>query len=210
MNPTNLSNTQMDVLKEIGNIGAGNATTSMSELIDKKVDMKTPSVNIVTFDEMMEIIGGPENVIVAIYFKINGEAPGTVYFIQTIEKAEALVRQIVKDDELNLLNDEPSSPLAISALMEVGNIMIGSYLSALSDFLKLNMQPSVPHLSVDMAGAVLTAGIVEVSEVSDYAIVINTEFNDTKDEGIYGHFFLLPEPEALPKIFKSLGIKENE
>src|SRR5690625_6712070 len=97
MNFKNLSGIQMDVLREIGNIGAGNAATSMSELIDKRVDMKVPSVKIVSFDEIVDIVGGPEQLIVALLFKIYGEAPGSVYFILSIEEAESLVKQIVND-----------------------------------------------------------------------------------------------------------------
>lgn len=206
-----LSKIQVDVLREIGNIGAGNAATSMAEMIDKKVNMKIPSVNIVTFDEMMDIIGGPEALIVALYFRIHGETPGTVYFTLTIEKAESLLREITKDPNIQLFKDGEANSLAISALSEVGNIMTGSYLSALSDFLNINMQSSIPYLSIDMAGAVLTPGLIEVSQVSDYAIVIDTQINDSHhDNGVQGHFFLLPDMESLPKIFNALGINNYE
>lgn len=202
-----LSHIQLDVLREIGNIGAGNAATSMSKLINKRVDMDVPSVNVVTFDEMMEIIGGPEQLIVAMFFRIQGEAPGSVYFILSIEEAESLVSQITNGTTLNLLADTEPDELAISVLKEVGNIMTGSYLSALSDFVNINMQSSIPYLSVDMAGAVLTAGLIELSQVSDYAIVIDTEISKqgTKS-GLNGHFFLLPDFESIPKFFSALGI----
>lgn len=207
MKLNNLSDLQLDVLREIGNIGAGNAATSMSELINEKVNMDIPSVNIVTFDDMMEIIGGPEKLIVAMYFRVEGEVPCTVYFILTVEKAESLVSQITNDTKLNLLGVEQPNEIAISALKEIGNIMTGAYLSALSDFMNVNMQPSIPHLGVDMAGAILTAGLLEVSQVSDYAIIIDTEINDSDgDNGLHGHFFLLPDLASLPKIFTALGI----
>lgn len=207
----NLSHMQLDVLREIGNIGAGNAATSMSKLINKRVDMNVPSVNVVTFDEMMEIIGGPEQLIVAMFFRIHGEAPGSVYFILSIEEAESLVNQITNDATLNLLSDTQPDELAISVLKEIGNIMTGSYLSALSDFVNINMQSSIPHLSVDMAGAVLTAGLIEISQVSDYAIVIDTEINkQTTQNGFNGHFFLMPDLESIPKYFSALGINEHE
>lgn len=203
----NLSSIQLDVLREIGNIGAGNAATSMSKLINKRIDMKMPSVNIVTFDEMMDTVGGPEELIVAMFFRIQGDAPGTVFFILTIEEAESLVSQITNDMELDLLSDDGPSELAISALKEIGNIMTGSYLTALSDFVKINMQPSIPHLGVDMAGSILTAGLLELSKMSDYAIIIDTEINDNNlKNGLNGHFFLLPDVESLPKIFDALGV----
>lgn len=211
MDVNNLSSLQLDVLREIGNIGAGNAATSMSTLIDKRVDMSVPSVNVVTFDEMMDIVGGPEQLIVAMFFRIHGEAPGTVYFILTIEEAQELVNGIAPNEELRISMDEPPSELAISALKEIGNIMTGSYLSALSDFTQINMQSSIPYLSIDMAGAVLTAGLVELSQVSDYAIVINTEISDNiSSDGLSGNFFLLPDLETIPKLFSALGINGHD
>lgn len=207
MNFKSLSGIQMDVLREIGNIGAGNAATSMSELINKRVDMKVPSVKIVGFDEIIDLIGGPEQLIVALLFKIHGEAPGSVYFILSIEEAESLVKEIVNDPEFQLLADKQPNELSISVLKEIGNIMTGSYLSALSDFVNINMQSSIPYLSVDMAGAILTSGLIELSQVSDYAIVIDTEIsNEHEDQGLNGHFFLLPDLETLPKFFSALGI----
>lgn len=203
-----LSSEQLDVLKEIGNIGAGNAATSMSQLIDKRIHMEVPSVKIVTFDEVTEMVGGPEQLIVAMFFRIYGEAPGSVYFILTKEEAESLVLQMTNFTDIDLLNHP--NHLAISALKEVGNIMTGSYLSALSDFININMQSSIPYLSIDMAGAVLTAGLIELSHVSDYAIVINTEINHSHAcNRLKGHFFLLPDLESFPKIFSALGIHDN-
>lgn len=206
-----LTTVQIDALREIGNIGAGNAATAMSKLINKKIEMQVPSVNIVSYDKMMEMIGGPEELIVAIYFRILGNAPGTVYFILSVKEAEYLVSQITNDVELNLFNDDPINELAVSVLQEVGNILTGSYLSALSDLTNINMMPSVPYLSVDMAGAILTVGLLELSRITDYAITIDTKINYHDSwNGIHGNFLLMPDPESFQKIFNSLGIKGYE
>ncbi|WP_106497604.1 chemotaxis protein CheC [Lentibacillus sp. Marseille-P4043] len=206
-----LSYVQLDVLREIGNIGAGNAATSMSKLLDTKVDMQVPAVEVVAFDEVMDMIGGPEELIVAIFIRIQGPAPGTVYFILTKDEAEYLVRAVTSDPEFILNDVEQPNELAISALLEVGNILAGSYLSALSDFTNINMQPSVPSLSIDMAGAILTVGLLELSQVTDYAIIIDTKINQQLAEnGIRGHFLLLPDPSSFGRIFASLGIDDHE
>src|SRR5699024_2791505 len=152
MNITNLSNLQLDMLKEIGNIGAGNAATSLSKLINKRVDMQVPSVKIVPFEEVMNIIGGPDQMIVAILFQIQGDISGTVYFILSKDEAEKLINQMVPT-QINLFNGEEINDLSSSVLREVGNILTGSYLTALSDFLNVNIHPSIPYFSVDMAGA---------------------------------------------------------
>src|SRR5690625_7755935 len=121
MNIHKLSSVQLDVLREIGNIGAGNAATSMAKLIQKQIDMDVTSVDIVTFDEMIDMIGGPQQLIVSMYFDITGEAPGTVYFILTIEEAEMLLSQMFAENR-KLITNRKVDDIAISALQELSNI----------------------------------------------------------------------------------------
>lgn len=205
-----LSSLGKDVLKEIGNIGAGNAATSLSALIDKKIQMKVPSVKVVSFDEMMDVIGGSDETVVGLYFKITGDTPGAVYFILTIKEAEALLAKMLPDTKVDLYRDEEVNKYALSALREVGNIVTGSYLSALSDFMSLNMSYSIPYLSIDMVGAIITVGLLEICEQTDSAIIINTNIGDEADNHIHGQFILLPNPESFSTIFSSLGIQNNE
>lgn len=205
-----LSSLEKDVLKEIGNIGAGNATTSMSQLTNKKILMDVPEVRVIPFDEVMQIVGGPDQLVVGLYFKIFGEAPGSVYFILSVEEAESIIFDVtggLKVDLLNTSNDD--TVLGLSALQEVGNIITGSYLSALADFTNLNMQSSIPYLTIDMVGAILSVGLIELSQISDYAIVIDTDLEDISNKsGISSKFFFLPDIDTVPKIFSALGIDE--
>lgn len=211
MKSKKLSDLQKDVLREIGNIGAGNATTSMSQLINKQVLMEVPSVQVVTINEMMDIIGGPEKLIVAIFFRIKGEITGTVYFVLTIEEAEYLVRQMTMDDNLNVIEDGETNELAISVLQEIANILTGSYLSALADFTNLKMTTTIPYLSIDMAAATLVTGLIELSQVTDYAIIIDTKIAGSgAGEGAKGHFLLIPDPVSIPELFAALGINQDE
>ncbi|MEI3604619.1 chemotaxis protein CheC [Pseudogracilibacillus sp. SE30717A] len=206
MKTIKLTNIQKDVLREIGNIGAGNATTSMSKLINKQVMMEIPSVEVMTINEMMEVIGGPEKLIVAILFRIRGEITGTVYFVLTIEEAEDLIRQMTMDTSIKLMLNEEIDEIALSTLQEIANILTGSYLSALADMTNLNMTTTVPYLSIDMAAATLVTGLVELSEVTDYAIIIDTKITGNKvEESAKGHFLLIPDPTSIPKLFASLG-----
>ena len=101
----------------------------------------------------------------------------------------------------------------LSALQELGNILAGSYLSSLSDFTGLNLYPSVPATSIDMLGAIISYGFIELSQFSDYVIVIDTALNETNNEiveRVDGHFFLLPDPESFDIIFQSLGVALDE
>ncbi|OAT82819.1 CheY-P-specific phosphatase CheC [Bacillus sp. MKU004] len=198
----------LDLLKEIGNIGAGHAATALSVLLDKQIDMKVPSVKIVSFDEMMEMAGGADNVVVSIFLRIEGDAPGSMFFILSLDQAEAFIQSMLRDDQFSFEDRNPSE-LGMSAMQELGNILSGSYLSSLADFTQLNLQPSVPSLTMDMAGAVISFGLIEISQVSDYAIVIDTAIKEVGagSESVNGHFFLLPDPDSLHVIFQSLGVK---
>lgn len=193
---------QLDVLREVGNIGAGHAATALAKLLDKPVDMMVPKVRIVPFEEIAESVGGVEEVVVAIFLRIDGETPGNMFFILTQESAKRLLRKIVG---IEVENDEFYSEMELSALNEIGNILAGSYLSSLADFTNLNMQPTVPSLAIDMAGAILTYGLLQYGEMGDHALLIDTAFLEGKDE-VEGHFFLIPDPESFDRIFAALGV----
>lgn len=202
----------LDILREIGNIGAGHAATALSNLLNTKIDMSVPNVSVMPFNDMMEIVGGAENVVVSVYFRIEGDAPGSMYFVTSLEQATKIIRQLINNPEFQIEELE-GDPLASSVLQEVGNILIGSYLSSFSDFTKLNLFPTVPALAIDMFGAIISYGLIEIGQVSDVAIVIDTVFfadEDKENEELNGHFFLLPDPESFQKIFQSLGIGSNE
>ncbi|MBD8035407.1 chemotaxis protein CheC [Solibacillus sp. A46] len=203
-----ITSLHLDVLKEIGNIGAAHAATALSTLLQKKIDMRVPDVRMVSFNEMMELAGGPENVVVGIYLRIEGDAQGSMFFILPLEQANRFIRSLIRDDSFDF-NTPPYSELGLSAMQEMGNILSGSYLSALSDFTGLKIYPTVPGLSIDMFGAIISIGLIELSQVSDTVIVINTSIYEeaiSDDEAVKGHFLLMPEPDSFETIFKALGV----
>lgn len=204
-----VTSVHLDILKEIGNIGAGHAATALSTLLDKKIDMNVPNVKIVSFDEMMNLAGGAETVVASIFLRIEGEAPGSMFFVLPLKQAETFIQQMLGDTNFSF-RENPVNEMALSALQELGNILSGSYLSSLSDFTQLSLYPSVPALSIDMVGATLGYGLIEISQESDFAIVIDTALNGNEEqisECVKGHFFLLPDPESFEIIFKALGVE---
>lgn len=204
-----ITSMHLDVLKEIGNIGAAHAATALSTLLNKKIDMKVPKVEMVSFDEMMDLAGGPESVVAGIYLRIEGDVTGSMFFVLPVEQANRFIQRLVQDNSLDFQTGEVSE-IGASAMQELGNILSGSYLSALSDFTSLRIYPTVPALSIDMVGAIISFGLVEVSHVSDYVIVIDTAINeeDAPDgESVKGHFFLLPDPVSFEAIFSALGVQ---
>lgn len=198
----------LDVLKEIGNIGAAHAATALSNLLGKKIDMRVPDVKMASFNEMMELAGGSENAVVGIYLRIEGDAQGSMFFILPIEQANRFIQSLIQDESFDF-HTPPYSEMGLSAMQEMGNILSGSYLSALSDFTGLKIYPTVPGLSVDMFGAIISIGLIELSQVSDTVIVINTSIYEevmSDDDAVNGQFFLLPEPDSFEAIFKALGV----
>lgn len=193
---------QLDVLKEVGNIGAGHAATALSQLLNKPVDMAVPKVRMVPFEEIAESVGGFEQVVVAIFLRVEGETPGNMFFILTQESAKRLLRNIVG---IEATSDDSYTDMEISALNEIGNILAGSYLTSLADFTQLSMSPTVPSLAIDMAGAILSFGLLQFGQMGDHALLIDTAFLEGKDK-VEGHFFLIPDPESFDKIFAALGV----
>lgn len=200
-----LQDIHLDILKEIGNIGAGNATTSLSNLLSQPIQMSVPTVKVVTFDEIVELTGGPEEIKAATFVEFEGAFNGTMFFFLSPSQADQFIQTLIQDPDQSILNE--NNAMANSAFLELGNILTGSYLRALSDFLQFNLQSLVPEATVDMSGAIMTQGLIETSVVSDYAIIIETVFqSDNFKDDIKGHFFLLPDPDAFDKIFKKLGV----
>ncbi|WP_332648367.1 chemotaxis protein CheC [Lysinibacillus sp. 54212] len=206
-----ITSLHLDVLKEIGNIGAAHAATALSDLLNKKIDMRVPKVEMVSFNDMMELAGGSETYVVGIFLRIEGDAEGSMFFVLPIEQANRFIRRLIRDESFDF-TQPPVPELGLSAMQEMGNILSGSYLSALSDFTGLKIYPTVPGLSVDMFGAIISIGLIELSHVSDHVIVINTSIFDEEladSESVQGHFFLLPDPDSFESIFKALGVSQG-
>lgn len=193
---------EMDVLKEVGNIGAGNAATALSKLLDKPVDMAVPKVSLLPFEEVAERVGGAEQIVLAVFLRVEGEAPGNMFFIIEEQSAKRMLNQLLS---MNHQEEDGYSEMELSALCEIGNILAGSYLSSLADFTQLPMVPSVPAIAHDMAGAILSYGLMQYGEMGDSALLIETTFLEDR-QSLEGHFFLIPDPESFNKIFKALGV----
>ncbi|MFC6331145.1 chemotaxis protein CheC [Paenibacillus septentrionalis] len=194
---------EIDVLKEVGNIGAGNAATALSTLLNKPIDMSVPSVRLLPFEEVAERVGGSEQIVIAVFLRVEGDAPGNMFFIMQEHYALQLMKQLLPNEHLD---DGTYSELEMSTLCEIGNILAGSYLSSLADFTKLQLQPSVPVVAQDMAGAILSFGLMQYGEMGDSALLIETSFLEDYQNALEGHFFLIPDPNSFETIFRALGV----
>jgi len=200
-----INSMHFDVLKEIANIGAGNATTALSKLLDQKVDMKVPNIEFMEFKDLAEAIGGAENIVVGILLTLETGIEGMMMFILESESAEKIVNLLMGGMRENPTTLEEFNDMDFSALSEIGNIIAGSYLSSISAFTNMTITSSIPYLSIDMAGAILSVPAIEFGKMSDKALLIESEFGD-KDTVINGYFILIPTLEAFNQIFSSLGL----
>lgn len=202
-----LTGQYFDVLKELGNIGAGNATTALAQMIGCKVDMSVPQVRLLDFKELGEIVGGEDKVMVSIYLQVEGDVEGSIMFILAKSAAAHLVNKLMCGmlgiDEKDVDNYQ-FGEIECSAIKEVGNIITGAYLNALSSITNLKIYPSIPQLGIDMAGALLSVPAVEFGVLGDNILLIQTKFSDDID--LDGYFILIPDMESYEKILTSLGV----
>lgn len=199
----NLDSWQLDVLREVGNIGAGNAATALAKMLDRKIDMMVPQIRVMTLGEVGDVLGNADSMVVGIMLGVQGDISGSMMFVLDIDSAQRLANLLMMrplDSEFDL-QDEMST----SALQEIGNILAGSYLSALSALTSLNIMPDVPSLAIDMAGAILAVPAIELSQASDTVIYIENEFKDGEDS-VIGDLFLIPDESSYGKLLKALGV----
>lgn len=199
MNYSELSPMQLDALKEVSNIGAGNAATALSQLINKKVDMTVPAVNIIPFETLFSEISD-EKLAVGVIVRVLGDTPGNILFVFERETAMEIVESLIgkKDDEL--------TEIGSSVLCEIGNIISSSYMNAIAKLTNLVMLPSVPAVTYDMLGAILSTIFIESGQYDDNVLDLETVFLQDKTKNINGHFYYIPVPGSLEKILNSLGV----
>lgn len=199
-----LSGLQLDALREIGNIGSGNAATALAQMIQAKIDMNVPVVSILPFDKVPDLVGGAELPVAGLYFTVSGSAAASILFIIPLDQATDLIDMLLgrEPGQNDMFNP---GELEISALKETGNIVSATYLNALAYFTKLELYTSVPALAIDMVGAILNSILAQFGDIADTVLVLETRFKKGEQD-VVGHFFLLPGPESLDIILSALGV----
>lgn len=193
-----------DVLREIGNIGAGNAATSLAQMLSSKVDMKVPKVELLDFNQIGDAMGGEEQIMAGIYLVVEGDISGSIMFLLEEASAHVLVSKLMGGMETG----EPGqfTEMELSALKEIGNIITGAYLNSLSSLTGLTITESIPDLTIDMAGAILSVPATEFGMLGDKLLMIQTAFTD--DVELNGYFILVPDLPSYGKLLKALGVMQ--
>jgi chemotaxis protein CheC len=197
-----LSPVAIDCLKEIGNIGSGSAASSLSEMLGKPVEMKVPDVSVLDYDQVIHQMGGPEKVITGILVQLFGDIKGMIMFLLEDSFAQVVLKTFLQTDNVTVMSLDETQ---LSVIKEMGNIMAGAYLRALSTLTGLTIDMDVPSMTVDMLGAIMSVPIIEFSEVGDKVLFIDDGFViDNVD--IKSNIILIPEMESLDTLMKKLGV----
>lgn len=201
MNLDQVTENYYDVLKEIGNIGAGNAMTALSQMLQCKVDMKVPQVRLLEFQEVGEMIGGEEQIMVGVFLGVEGDITGSMMFMVEEKSARHLIQKITMG---MMAEGCEFDEMGLSAMKEVGNIITGAYLNSLSTLTNLKIFPTPPALTVDMAGAILSVPAIQFGIFGDKILMIESRFYDEIE--LDGYFILIPDMESYAKILAALGL----
>ncbi len=197
-----LAENEQNILREIGNIGIGNAATAMSYLLNSKLTIDFTNVLALDFDTIIGMLGGPENLAVAVLSLFEGDAEGMFLFIMEKVQADNLVNMLLKTEESINSYDH----LQMSAIKETGNIIEGTYLTALETLTGLSLKLLPPQICVDMAGAILSVPVIEFGQTGDKGFLIESRFDDV-EQNINGHLFMVSSADSYQKMCDVLELK---
>ncbi len=192
----------MDFLKEIGNIGAGNAATSLSNMLSKRIEMNVPKVSLLDYNDIVDSIGGAENVLVGVLIGFEGDIEGLILFLLKKEFVHLVLNSLMGTE---LKGFEEIGELELSALSEISNIMVSSYVNSISTLTNMKINITTPSLNIDMAGALLDAVTAEFAEVADKVVFIKEKYY-CQNETAHSYMLLLPTMSSLKILLKKFGI----
>jgi len=197
---------ELDALTEVGSIGTGNAATSLSDLIGKPVRIQQPEVRIMEYNEAIEWIGGPEPITAGVLVGMSGQLSGIMLSVQQLEFVNLVLESMmgVRINDYSELDE-----FGRSALTEVGNIMISTFINALSGLTDLEIDLTVPGLTVDMQGAIMTVPMAEYGGQSNYIMTIGGTFICNGKE-IPCRLLLSPDIRSLNFLLRRLGVYSGE
>ena len=201
-NYDDLSPIAIDCLQEMGNIGSGNAASSLSAMLGKAVTMHVPKISVLDYQAAIDEMGGPEKLITAILVLFKGDIKGMMIFLLENAFDEIVIKTFMGKEHVDVTQlDEADA----SAVKEMGNIMAGAYLSALAAMAEFTIEMDPPSMKIDMMGAIMNAPMVKLNEVGDKVLFIDEGFK-IDDIEINANIILVPETESLDILMKKLGV----
>ena len=203
-NYNELSSLEIDTLREIGSIGTGTAATALSEMLNQRIRITLPEVRIMGYNEAIDWIGGPEAITAGVLVRISGQMNGIMLSVQPLDFVNLVLNSMLSEE---IKDYEDLGEMERSALVEVGNIMISTFINALSDLAGITMEMTIPSLTVDMQGAILTVPMAEYGGQTDYLMTIGGNFV-CNDKEVPCHLILSPDVRSLNFLLRKLGVTD--
>jgi chemotaxis protein CheC len=193
---TDYTDLQLDALRELANIGSGKASTALSMLLDRPVDISVPSARALSFADAVEATGDYELQITGIVLGIVGDLEGTVLLLISPRDADTVCE---------ILGVEPGSEYAPSALGEVGNIVGSSYINALAEMTGMAIEPTPPGTATDMLGAIVQTVLAGEAHAGDVALMLDSEL-EVEGSDCSIAFMLVPSQDGVGELLERLGL----
>ena len=193
---------QMDVLREIGNIGSGNAATALSSMLQQPINISIPQVNMIKYNDLVEKLGGPETLIVGILLDVTGELEGTIMFLMKKEFTAQIISTLLFKEEVEF---EALTEMDLSVIQEIGNILSASYVNSIAGLTGLRLDLSVPSLCVDMAGSIVSFPAIKYGEIGDNVLMFEGSFDDNSI--LETKIMLILENNSLDVLMTRLGVQ---
>ncbi len=197
---------EIDTLREIGSIGTGNAATALSQLLQKEVRITMPEVRIMGYNEAIEWIGGAEEITAGVLMRLGGEINGIMLSVQQMDFVNLVLESMLGRgiNEYMELHE-----MECSALIEVGNIMISTFINALSGLAEIGINLTVPAFTVDMQGAIMAVPMAEFGGQSDYIMTIGGNFV-CENKQVPCRLLLSPDVRSLNFLLRKLGVTSGD
>ena len=198
-----LDASQLDAMREVANIGAGHAATALSQMTNHVIMISVPEVSIIKLEDVDRILGEPDEVVAGGMVKVLSDVTGRTVQIFPGPSAVKLTSMLVGGAEPEF--PEGFGEMHQSTLKEIGNIIVGAYLNALSDFMGMLLIMSVPAIAIDMAGAVMTTSYLNFGDAKDFVFCVNTVMMMDGAE-IRAHFLLIPDDASLGVMLREMKL----
>ena len=200
---------QLDTIREVGNIGTGNAATALSQLLSCMIDMDVPKADLVSIYSISEYYGDPDATVAAVFVRSLGEFGCSLIFIQNEEDANLMVDLLLKQQFGEYVPEDMPQEMIDSAIAEVGNIILSSFLNAINMLIGTQHQISPPGVAHDMLASILDVVASIFGQMGEMAVLVNTALRVGAGEGeqdISGNIVMLPDPDALELLLRKLQV----
>jgi len=199
-----LNELQIDAIREVASIGSGNAATSLSNLLQQQVRIDVPIVKLMEFNEAVEILGGPETIACGIMVRLSGDMNGIILYLQELDFINVVMSSVFGK---MIGGYEELGEMETSALVEIGNIGISSYINSLTSFAKMDVHLSVPAFCINMAGAMITVPMTTFGYETNKIMVLDGNFK-CAGQLVSSKLLLVPDVASLNKLLERLGVVE--